>query len=336
MKLFVSYSSRNRDQVKLIADDLSILGHEVWYDQKLTGGQEWWDSILDHILSCDVFLFVLTSEWLNSDPCKLEFDYAVQLKKHRLPIQASLIENYRTLPYEVQRLQIVNYMTPDKNSLRALANALTGFHLPNPIPDPLPQRPAAPISALSKITHELSQDTLSEDQQRSIFNRLLKLMDDPLEKQGAQELLLQLEKHADVSPAVLKEIAFLLEAGGSSASFKLNIADKNWNAAVSTKYMLIDAGSGQIFILDNSRVTVGRAISCDVVIQDPSFSRTHFALNWDEEKNTYIIVGTGACNPIRVNGQILTEPRDLAAQDEIACGQTVLKFVPIEGFAALD
>jgi hypothetical protein len=41
MKIFISYSSKNKDKVQDIASDLNDLDHDVWFDNELTGGQKW-------------------------------------------------------------------------------------------------------------------------------------------------------------------------------------------------------------------------------------------------------------------------------------------------------
>ena len=60
MQIFISYSSKNRDLVRTLAADLKALGHDVWFDVELTGGQLWWDNILDQIRGCDLLIAALT------------------------------------------------------------------------------------------------------------------------------------------------------------------------------------------------------------------------------------------------------------------------------------
>ena len=47
-----------------VADDIRTLGHAVWLDQELSGGQSWWDQILEQVRACDVFVFALAPEFL--------------------------------------------------------------------------------------------------------------------------------------------------------------------------------------------------------------------------------------------------------------------------------
>ena len=59
-RIFISYSSKNRALVEALANDLETLGHEIWFDKELSGGQSWWDQILQGIRACDLFVFALT------------------------------------------------------------------------------------------------------------------------------------------------------------------------------------------------------------------------------------------------------------------------------------
>ncbi len=65
-QIFLSYSRDDQELASHLAKDLKDLGHVVWLDQELTGGQAWWDQILAMIRACDLFVFVLSSAALYS------------------------------------------------------------------------------------------------------------------------------------------------------------------------------------------------------------------------------------------------------------------------------
>ena len=79
--VFISYNRQSESTVRTLAEDIKQLGKTVWFDQELSGGQAWWDQILAEIRNCDVFVFVLTTESLNSEACKREYKYAGALGK---------------------------------------------------------------------------------------------------------------------------------------------------------------------------------------------------------------------------------------------------------------
>lgn len=51
--MFVSYSRGDADATKAIASELQQLGQTVWLDAQLSGGQQWWNTILEQIRRCD-------------------------------------------------------------------------------------------------------------------------------------------------------------------------------------------------------------------------------------------------------------------------------------------
>ena len=94
MKVFISYSNRNRDLIETLAKDLAsglstislAAQNEVWFDEQLVGGQDWWNTILDHLIACDIFVFSLSPYSIKSDACQRELKYATDLNKRILPV----------------------------------------------------------------------------------------------------------------------------------------------------------------------------------------------------------------------------------------------------------
>ena len=64
--VFISYARRDAVPVAALADDLGEFGYTVWLDREVSGGQHWWDRILDQIRTCDVFVFALSPAGLDS------------------------------------------------------------------------------------------------------------------------------------------------------------------------------------------------------------------------------------------------------------------------------
>ena len=64
--IFISYNRKSGAIVKSLVDDIDALGHKPWFDQDLSGGHQWWEEILKQIRECDVFIFILSPESLDS------------------------------------------------------------------------------------------------------------------------------------------------------------------------------------------------------------------------------------------------------------------------------
>ena len=85
-KLFISYSRTSLNLAEQLTADAIKLGHSVWYDRELSGGQSWWDAILDQIIGCDAFLLLVDQNSLQSEACAEEWRYALTLRRSVIPV----------------------------------------------------------------------------------------------------------------------------------------------------------------------------------------------------------------------------------------------------------
>jgi TIR domain/GRAM domain len=204
-RIFISYSSKNRAPVEALANDLETLGHEIWFDKELAGGQSWWDEILQGIRNCDLFVFALTPQSLDSHPCSLEHAYAMALNKHALPVQL-LATSTNLLPPWLSTLQIVDYRQRDANAVLKLSRAFATLPAPKPLPDPLPTPPDVPLSPLGMLMTQIDSPELTLEQQMGLFIQLKGYLGNPDLAADARSLLIRLSEHPRLLAPVFKEI----------------------------------------------------------------------------------------------------------------------------------
>ena len=87
MGLFISYSSRDAAALAKVTAALRRAHIEAWLDEELTGGEAWWNAILEQIRDCEVFIVALSKNYLESKPCQAELRYAQELNRPILPVQ---------------------------------------------------------------------------------------------------------------------------------------------------------------------------------------------------------------------------------------------------------
>ena len=80
MRTFISYARQDQAAVEALNADLERARVHVWMDEELTGGESWWDTILEQIRSCDLYIFALSPNSLRSRACKAELEYAISAK----------------------------------------------------------------------------------------------------------------------------------------------------------------------------------------------------------------------------------------------------------------
>lgn len=136
-----------RPAVRLLVQGLQVLGHDVWLDEALAGGQEWWDTLLSQIRQCDALVAIVARASLDSEPCKREREYAAQLKKAIVPVMLEPIA--RELPRDLALLQVVDYTNPGPEAAFRLAAAFAGIKPASTLPEPLPLPPPIPFRTSS-------------------------------------------------------------------------------------------------------------------------------------------------------------------------------------------
>ena len=209
--IFISYNRHSEAIARTLADDIEVLGHNVWFDQELRGGQVWWDQILATVRDCDVFVFVLDPKALNSTACKREYGYAVDLGKPILPVLVAEGMSTNLLPPALSQIQFVDYRKQDRDAVLRLARAVTTVPPPKPLPDPLPLPPEVPISYLGRLAEHIeTTSTLNFEQQSALVIDLKRSLRDPETADDAGALIESLRKRRDLLATIAEEIDGLL------------------------------------------------------------------------------------------------------------------------------
>jgi hypothetical protein len=217
LQLFCSYAREDREGVRALLDGVRHLRHQVWVDERLSGGQAWWDEILAQLRKCDAMLIAVSPALLESQASALERQYGSQVGKPLLPviIRPVLAD---LLPPDLAPLQAIDYTTPGPNAAFELAGALYGLPPAGPLPDPLPAPPPVPISYLSGLSDRVRAATLSLDDQLAVVARLRTAMERPRERQAAVELLEALRQRTDLYHTPAVEIDQLLRERPAAAA----------------------------------------------------------------------------------------------------------------------
>ena len=209
--IFVSYSRSSLGVVTMLVSDLDALGHTVWFDQDLSGGHAWWNQILGRIRECDLFVFILDAESLDSTACQREYGYAAGLSKRILPVLVSGAVSTNLLPPALSQIQFVDYRVQDRDAVLRLAKALSNLPPPVPLPDPLPPTPPVPTSYLGNLSLQVdTESTLTYEQQSALLVDLRRHFRDPSTANDARALLERLRKRRDLFATIAEEMAELI------------------------------------------------------------------------------------------------------------------------------
>lgn len=192
MAVFISYARSDRLAVDVLRRHIELSQREVWLDERLTGGQAWWDSILSQVRSCEVFLYALSPDSLDSRACRVEFDYAEALARPILPVMVREVA-VQLAPPRIANTQIVDYTSPTAESAMSLRNALDAMPRPPSLPDPLPDEPPVPISYLDHYRALIEGEDLTYAQQTALLAKLHPRPSDEDDRPVVVDLLRKLE-----------------------------------------------------------------------------------------------------------------------------------------------
>jgi hypothetical protein len=213
--VFVSYARRDRPKVSKVVEGLRFLGADVWLDESLAGGQAWWDSVLDQVRDCDLFVQSVSPATLESDACESERAYAVALGKPILPV---LVEpmSLDLLPEALAGIQVVEYTEPTPEAAFRLARAVRSCEPAAAPPPEVPPRPPVPLSYLGSLGERIRAHELSLDEQHALVARLRAAMERGDEHEAAVDLLRRLQRREDLYHAVARAIESALTTNSAT------------------------------------------------------------------------------------------------------------------------
>lgn len=206
-KIFLSYTRSCEDSVKILSDDIEAMGHTVWLDKRLIGGQEWWNEIIAAIQSSEIIVVYLCPDTLESIACKLEYRYARNLGIPILPVIGEDGISPNLLPPELSIIQFVDYRNRDHNTLLSLVKALNNIKIPTSLPTPLPKPPEVPLSYLSKLTQRIeTTSSLNLEEQSALIIELKGGLRNPEVIDDILVLLNRFKKRKDLIASIADEI----------------------------------------------------------------------------------------------------------------------------------
>jgi len=210
-KVFISYNRQSEAMARSLVDDIERLGYDVWFDQELSGGQAWWDQILAFIRECDLFVFLLDPQTLDSTACKRELGYARVLGKPIPPVLVADGVSTNLLPPELSEIQFIDYRKQDRTTALSLARALASIPPSKPLPDPLPTPPEVPVTYLGGLTRKIdTASPLSYEDQSALVLELRRSLRNPEAAADTRALLERLRSRRDLFATVAEEIDDLL------------------------------------------------------------------------------------------------------------------------------
>ncbi len=204
MRLFISYARVDRYYCSQIVDMLDV--HDVWYDNRLHAGQQWWEEIQRRLEWCEGVIYLLSPDSVNSEYCQRELQIANAMGKHIFPV---LIQARTEIPETLRHIQYADLskgLTTDAVKLMLnsiyIAERTARQNAVTPNGTPVFQM-IAPVEVPSPLHENTDFDSIMDEVGRAfeedLFDRAVFLLRQLRERQDVsnfidlEQLLLQAE-----------------------------------------------------------------------------------------------------------------------------------------------
>ncbi len=213
MGVFISYSSRDAAAIAKITAALRRAHLDAWLDEELTGGEAWWNAILEQIRGCEVFIAALSKNYLESKPCQAELGYAQDLGRPILPVQIGPLDSMRVNP--LASVQAIDYQNPNiESGIELIAAVHARKANAGPLPSPLPEPPPVPFAYLMRLNTAIAAHELTAVEQAQLFSDLKSGLDtdgnEPSARRDLIQLLIRLRDRADITWKIRTDIENVL------------------------------------------------------------------------------------------------------------------------------
>ncbi len=158
--IFLSYRRADQELARTLVAALEARGVGVWWDQKIDGGVDWRDAIVENLIDSDMLVILFSEECNASKQLKKELALADDMDKDVIPV---LIEDTKPkghFLYEMAARNWIQIHPHPENKINELADRLTS--LAEATPDGLSGTPVpAPVETNTSPIPESIQDTVT-------------------------------------------------------------------------------------------------------------------------------------------------------------------------------
>ncbi len=162
MRLFISYSHLDSELVKPLVQTLEHANLNIWFDSRISPGEDWETKIYDAINECDVFVYTISPHTNASTWCQKELTVALNLEKRIIPVV--FVEN-TPKPHTLEKYQHVIFT--DGTNLQSILRLFGGL-----------MNPPSGLRATQEIFHSsMPESQIAKSQPQPIYSNLNNIED---------------------------------------------------------------------------------------------------------------------------------------------------------------
>lgn len=253
--VFISYARVDYEPTNVLADEIELMGFDVWLDVEIIGGDYWWRTTLAEIRKSDVFVLCLSSAFVASKICRLELSYAESLEKPVLPV---LIGHEEINHPAISNRQILKFPKNDIEHRRQLKRSLSGFPRKHVIQVPVPEDPALPTLPLIEISSRLQSKIITLEEQEDILRSLTELFSSESNTEEVRHLAKDFRNHTSVALSIANRLDEIIRVSPLAISKSRHDLKTLWTHTVSTPCARLFSQTDQEILIINRKGGVER------------------------------------------------------------------------------
>lgn len=304
--IFISYSHKDKDVLQPILEKMAFDGFRLWFDAGIDPGTEWDENIANHIENCDYFIAFISQNYLLSDNCKDEINYARDLNKQRVLVYLEPVTLPAGMAMRLNRLQAIHYYTyeRDEDFYKSLYNSsnigsFRRYH-ENRLSTVCIECNVAPLA------HSLVAFSTCDDSHRFLYmvgndyetrKRLLEAVTEELQHKGINYLYCQMEQYTnemvkaiakneletfykqytDVSVLILEDVGFIDGKAATQENIYQLLKNRYYN---NLSTMIVSSDYLSNYHIANDIISL---INAWEILETPMLQRKQEAVTGDNE-----------------------------------------------------
>ena len=125
LRVFISYSFRDRKAAERVAEALRIQGFEVWSASEIAPGANWAEAIAEALNRSQAIVILISPDFMNSEYAQKEIEFALSGERFYRRVFPVLLKPTAHIPWILERLQVIDATQDMDKAAQQIVSALT-------------------------------------------------------------------------------------------------------------------------------------------------------------------------------------------------------------------
>ncbi len=124
LRVFISYSHRDRRAAERVAETIRNEGYDAWWDVDIRPGANWAEETAEALNGSQAIVMLISPDFMKSDWAQKEIDFALTGEKFNRRVIPVLLRPTAQLPWIFDRLNVIDASKSIDKAARQVVDAL--------------------------------------------------------------------------------------------------------------------------------------------------------------------------------------------------------------------